>query len=148
MSPQMTTCSGANYNSMGDNPNINGVPDNGGHATNTSSLLSLEDKMVEMMREMCTHFDTMENRFYELRIDTNRRLNTLETTEPLTREHRPPLVDRGPNEQQGRNQFWPPPREYGQRREIDQEERILRNVKIEAPSFEGQLDPTRFLDWL
>ena len=57
-------------------------------------------------------------------------------------------MDREPNEQRGRNQFWPPPREYGQKREIDQQEWILRNVKIEAPSFEGQLDPTQFLDWL
>ena len=97
-----------------------------------------------MMHKMRTRFDTMENRFHELRIDTNRRLHTLETTEPPAREHRPSPVDREPNEQRGRNQFWSPPREYGQRREIDQEERILRNVKIEAPSFEGQLDPTTF----
>ena len=78
----MTTRSGANYNPMGENLNINGVPDNGGPTTNTSSLSSLEDKMVEMMREMRTRFDTIENRFHELRIDTNRHLNTLETTSP------------------------------------------------------------------
>ena len=59
MSPQMTTRSGTNYNPMGENPNINGVLDNGGPATTTSSLSSLEDKMVEMMREMRTRFDTM-----------------------------------------------------------------------------------------
>ena len=61
VSPQMTTRSGANYNPMEDNSNINVVPDNSGHATNTSSLSSLEDKMVEILREMRTRFDTMEN---------------------------------------------------------------------------------------
>ena len=27
-------------------------------------------------------------------------------------------------------------------------ERLIWSVKIEAPSFEGQLDPIKFLDWL
>ena len=81
----MTTRSGANYNPMGDNPNNNGVPDNGGHATHTPSLSSLEDRMMEMLREMHTRFNTMENRFHELRIDTDRRLSTLEPTEPPVR---------------------------------------------------------------
>ena len=104
----MTTRSGANYNPMGNNSDINRVPDNGGHATNTPSLFFLEDMMMKMLCEMRTRFDTMENRFHELRIDTDRRLNILEPTDPHVREHRPPLVDREFNEQRGRNNFCPP----------------------------------------
>ena len=33
-------------------------------------------------------------------------------------------------------------------REVDQDQRFLKSVKIDAPTFEGQLDPTKFLDWL
>ena len=40
-----------------------------------------------------------------------------------------------------------PVREHGHRN-IDPNDRILKGVKIKAPSFDGQLDPTRFLDWL
>ena len=138
----MTTCSGANYTPMGN-------PNSGGNPTNTPSPSPLEDMMREMMCEMRTRFDVMDNRFHELRNETDRRLNDLEQPEPSpVREQRPPQVERDFNDQRGRNNFCPPHREYDHRREIDQDERILKSVKIEAPSFEGQLDPTHFLDWL
>ena len=31
---------------------------------------------------------------------------------------------------------------------VDQDERLLKSVKIDARTFEGQLDPTKFLNWL
>ena len=98
---------------------------------------------------MHTRFDAMDNKFNELRIETDKHLKTLEQPEPPpVREHRSPPIDKEFNDQRGRNHLRPLHRDYGQCREIDQDERILKNVKIEAPSFEGQLDPTYFLDWL
>ena len=40
-----------------------------------------------------------------------------------------------------------PHREHGHRN-FDPDDRILKGVKIEAPNFDGQLDLTKFLDWL
>jgi hypothetical protein len=124
-------------------------PTSGGNPASTSNPSPLEDMMKDMMREMRTRFDAMDNRFHELSVETDRRLHNLEQPEPTPiREQRPPHVDRNFHDQRGWNNFRPPQREYNHRREYDQDERILKSVKIEAPSFEGQLDPTRFLDWL
>ena len=109
----MTTRSGVSYTPMGSNtnnggnPNSGGDPNNGGQTTNTPSPSPLEDMMMEMMRAMCTCFDAMDNRFHELRIETDRWLNTLEQPDPPVREHRHPQVDREFNDQRGRNNFCP-----------------------------------------
>ena len=41
----------------------------------------------------------------------------------------------------------PPPQAYVHR-DPNPEDRILRNVRLEAPSIDGNLDPIKFLDWL
>ena len=48
-----------------------------------------------------------------------------------------------------REQYHPshPHRERGCR-DFDPNDRIIKGVKVEAPTFDGQLDPTKFLDWL
>ena len=33
-------------------------------------------------------------------------------------------------------------------RDTNRDDRVLRNVRVDAPSFEGTLDPIKFLDWL
>ena len=33
-------------------------------------------------------------------------------------------------------------------RDAYRDDRVLRNVKVDAPSFDGTLDPIKFLDWL
>ena len=33
-------------------------------------------------------------------------------------------------------------------RDTNRDDRILRNVRVDAPSFDGTLDPIKFLDWL
>ena len=33
-------------------------------------------------------------------------------------------------------------------RETNRDDRVLRNVRVDAPSFDGTLDPVKFLDWL
>ena len=33
-------------------------------------------------------------------------------------------------------------------RKTNRDDRVLRNVKVDAPSFDGTLDPIKFLDWL
>ena len=33
-------------------------------------------------------------------------------------------------------------------RDTSRDDRVLRNVKVDAPSFDGTLDPIKFLDWL
>ena len=84
----MTTHSGVSYTPMGGNLN------NGGQPTNTPSPSTLEDMMMEMMRKMRTCFDAMDTQFHKLRIETDRRLNTLEQPEPSVGEHMSPQVYR------------------------------------------------------
>ena len=67
----MITHSGTSYTPMGN-------PNSGGNPTNPPSPSPLEYMMREMMRDMHTQFDAMENKFNELRTETNRHLNTLE----------------------------------------------------------------------
>ena len=38
------------------------------------------------------------------------------------------------------------PEQHG--RDTNRDDRVLRNVRVDAPSFEGALDPIKFLDWL
>ena len=33
-------------------------------------------------------------------------------------------------------------------RDNNQDDRVLRNVRVDAPSFDGALDPIKFLDWI
>ena len=33
-------------------------------------------------------------------------------------------------------------------RDTNRDDRVLRNVRVDAPSFDGTLDPIKFLDWL
>ena len=33
-------------------------------------------------------------------------------------------------------------------RDTTRDDRVLRNVRVDAPSFDGALDPIKFLDWL
>ena len=33
-------------------------------------------------------------------------------------------------------------------RDTNRDDRVLRNVRIDAPSFDGTLDPIKFLDWI
>ena len=44
----------------------------------------------------------------------------------------------------------PPPNPYREPgyRPYNHEEQVMKGVKIEAPTFDGQLDPTKFIDWL
>ena len=68
--------------------------------------------------------------------------------------NRPPLQEFRPH--YGEPPYWPhrerhhPFPHYQGRgyHEVDQDERLLKSVKIDAPTIEGQLDPTKFLDWL
>ena len=33
-------------------------------------------------------------------------------------------------------------------KDYNPDEQMMKGVKVEAPSFDGQIDPTKFLDWL
>ena len=132
----MTTRSGTNYNPS-DNPN------SGGNPTDTSPL---EAMFREFTQDMHTRFDKMNNDIRDLRTETNRRLNHLEHPEPPPiRERRPPPEDRDFQDYRGQYQPRPPHREFGRQREFDQDERILKSVKIEAPSSMDNLTQLDFL---
>ena len=63
-------------------------------STRSSATPILSDRMMEMMHEMRTRIDAMDNKFHELRIGTDRCLSILEQPDSPVREHRPPQVDR------------------------------------------------------
>ena len=109
----MTTGSDTSYNPSGN-------PNSGGNPTYT---FPLEAMFREFVRDMHSIFDEMNNEIRDLRTETNRRLNHLEYPEPPPiRECRPPLKDRDFQDYRGRYQPHPPHREFGSRREFDQDE--------------------------
>ena len=61
----------------------------------------------------------------------NQRINTLEQGQPQ-RTHE--IIVNENQDQNGRNN--------------NRDDRVLRNVRVDAPSFDGTLDPIKFLDWL
>ena len=71
----------------------------------------------------------------------------LPTHRPRPHEFRPHQQERPYPHVRERPLHPTPQRDHGHRH-IDPDDRILKGVKIEAPNFDGQLDPTKFLDWL
>ena len=61
----------------------------------------------------------------------NQRINTLEQGQPQRTQE---IVINENQDQNGR--------------ETNRDDRVLRNVRVDAPSFDGTLDPNKFLDWL
>ena len=61
----------------------------------------------------------------------NQRINTLEQGQPQRTQK---IVINEHQDQNGRD--------------TNQYDRVLRNVRVDAPSFDGTLDPIKFLDWL
>ncbi|XP_072987259.1 uncharacterized protein [Typha latifolia] len=63
------------------------------------------------------------------------------------REHTALQNDHRPDLERGESPT-PLPRQYFQGNERDPDERYLRSIKIDAPMFDGRLDPQHFLDWI
>ena len=69
-------------------------------------------------------------------------------TRPSTPICQPPQDDGRVLPQQGRPHHDPYYQRGPPHHDIDLVERLMRSVKIDAPTFDGTLNPSTFLDWL
>ena len=131
----MTTRSGANYNPM-DNPN------SGGNPTNTSNPSALEDMIREILRDMRTRFDGMDNNFNDVRTKT--------FMSEIRRDRYNDQQWMQQNELSILNSSPPPmsTRAYNYPRFNEQHFGNVKVESLEAPSFDGYPRPEKFLDWV
>ena len=82
-----------------------------------------EDPVPNLTQQMAQLIDLVRN--------LNQRIDTLEQGQPQRTQK---IVINEQQDQIGRDN--------------NRDDRVLRNVRVDAPSFDGTLDPIKFLDWL
>ena len=122
----MTTRSGAPYNSTQSQPTASIDP----------NLESLMRAMTEQLRQLADRFDQMEQRLETLEEHRQAPIE-LELTRPT-----PPI----PRPHQREFTPEPDPR-HCQPDFNDSEERALKSIRLDATSFDGNLDPKVYADW-
>ena len=138
----MHTRSGREYDSMGSPP-----PNDPG----SSNPVTLEQRVTDLTHMLVVfneQFTAMRAQLDQIQVSTNEHLDRLED-----RGHRPPLVNTPQDDghvipQQGRPHHDPYYLRGPPHHDIDSDERLMRSVKIDAPTFDGTLNPSTFLDWL
>ena len=134
----MPTRRGTSYNTMESPP----------RGESTSGSMNIEQIMLKFTTDMNAQFEALRADFTDLREETHQRIGQLERrniTLPLGDPQRRNLIG---HQRQHERDPTPPLARGLAYRDQDPEERLIRSVKIEAPSFEGLPDPTKFLDWL
>ena len=104
--------------------------------------------MLKLTNDMNAQFEALRTDFTDLREEIHQRLDQLERRNITLPLGDPQRRNRIGHQRQRERDPTPPLARGLVYRDQDPKEWLIRSVKIEAPSFEGQLDPTKFLDWL
>jgi len=138
----MTTRSGTPYHPLQDQPSS-----------------SMDTSMETLMRSMIERLEFLDARFdhFEERIETLEESRLTPTEPPSPRlpsvrpraqrqEHTPDPIHR--RSHQDYTDHTPEPNPRRPRHDtFDQDDRALRNIRLDAPTFEGSLDPKVYIDW-
>ena len=108
--------------------------------------------MIEQMDHLDAKFDQFEERVGTLEesrlIPTESPSPRLPSVHPRAQrqEHTPDPVHRRPHQDYDDHTPEPYPRRH-HHDTFDQDDRALRNIHLDAPTFEGSLDPKVYIDW-
>lgn len=100
--------------------------------------------LAETIERLANQIGRLETRLQDQATASDRRLAEIEASIRNEEES----VDGGPRMQPRRNIRRQNVRHNNEQDGHDPEEKALKSIKVEAPSFDGQLNPKVFLDWL
>ena len=111
--------------------------------TQTQTPVSMDPNLEIIMKAMTEQFTQLNDRFDQV----EERLGNLEENHMTPTEPRSPgLAPIHPRAQRQE----PTPDHHPRRPHhdlMDQDERALRNIQLDAPTFDGDLDPKVYIDW-
>ena len=129
------------------------------HPSQAQPSSSMDTSMESLMRSMIEKMDRLDAKFgqFEERVGALEEARLTPTEPPSPRlpsvhpraqrqEHTPDPIQRRPHQDYVDHTPEPPPRRphYDT---FDQDDRALRNIRLDAPTFEGSLDPKVYIDW-